>query len=357
MLDDKSRVILFWFTIGMVVVVVIVALATLLRAWGGPLEDESPLAINPAEISLCLGEQHQFTVEGIGEDESEDDVEISWRASGGTINESGPLAANFTTDGEPGNYIITAIRRGPRQVADATVHVNACTPTPTPSPTPIPTPTPLPSPTPMPTLEPTLSFDDPRGDVNAYDGGAAVEGVPASADVRIASVGPDLRVNLQPAAGIPAELAGWAVEGEILLWITLYEPVPNPPAYSDWLFVLDLDGNVATGRAAGSARINPDLGDEAVLGVLYDPASGEYTPYFLVWDPAQGGWSDGPDGIRFYLGESRTVIGMALPLETLTQAASQTTGVTLVPGAVRGRAAALSIVGGQMVVDFYPNRP
>ncbi len=358
MLDDKSRVILFWFTIAMVVVVVIVALATLLQAWGGPLEDESPLAINPAEINLCLGEQYQFTVGGIGEDESADEVEISWRTSGGgTISESGPLAANFTADGEPGNYAITAIRRGPRQVADATVHVNVCTPTPTPSPTPIPSPTPLPSPTPTPTLEPTLSFDDPRGDVNAYDGGAPVEGVPASADVRIASVGPDLRVNLQPADGIPAELAAWAVEGEILLWITLYEPVPNPPAYSDWLFVLDLDGNAATGRPAASARINPDLGDEAVLGVLYDPASGEYAPYFLVWDPAQGGWTDGPGGIRFFLGESRTVIGLALPLETLTQAAAQTTGVTLVPGAVRGRAAALSIVGGQMVVDFYPNRP
>ena len=106
MLDDKSRVILFWFTIGMVVVVVIVALTTLLQAWGGPLEDESPLAINPAEISLCLGEQHRFTVEGIGEDESADEVEVSWRTSGGTLDESGPLAANFTADGEPGDLYI-----------------------------------------------------------------------------------------------------------------------------------------------------------------------------------------------------------------------------------------------------------
>ena len=67
MLDDKSRVILFWFTIGMIVVVVIVALFTLLRACGGPVE-EPPITINPAEISLCQGEQRQFTVEGIDED-------------------------------------------------------------------------------------------------------------------------------------------------------------------------------------------------------------------------------------------------------------------------------------------------
>ena len=352
MLDDKSRVILFWFTIGMIVVVVIVALFTLLRACGGPVE-ESPITINPAEIGLCLGEQRQFTVQGI----DEDDAEISWRANGGAISESGPFTANFAAGDEPGDYVITVIRKGPRQVADATVHVSACTPTPTPSPTPIPTPTPVPSPTPAPTPEPTPSFNDPRGDVGAYDSGAPVEGVPAGIDIRIASVGTDLRLNLQSTAGVPAELTGWAVEGEVLLWLTLYEPVPSPPAYSDWLFVLDLDGDAATGRPAGSARINPDLGDEAVVGVLYDPASGEYTPYFLVWDTTQGSWTDGPEGIRFYLGESRTVIGLALPLETLTQAVAQTTGVTLVPGVVKGRAAALSVVGEQTVVDFYPDRP
>jgi hypothetical protein len=352
MLDDKSRVTLFWFTIGMVVVVVIVALFTLLRACGGSLQGESPLAVSPAEISLCTGDQHQFTVEGI----DEDGVEVSWRANGGTISKSGPFTADFTAD-EPGDYVITVIRQNPRHVADATIHVSACTPTPTPSPTPIPTLTPTPSPTATPTPEPTPSLNDPRGDVGAYENGAPVEGVPAGVDVRAASVGADLRVNLQSAAGVPEELAGWAAEGDVLVWITLYDPIPSPPAYGDWLFVLDMDGDVATGRPAGSARINPDLGDEAVLGVLYDPASAEYAPYFLVWDPAQGGWVDGPEGMRFTLGQSRTVIGFALPLETLTTAVTQTTGVTPVLGAVKGRAAALSVSGEQTVVDFYPDRP
>ena len=355
MLDDKSRVILFWFSIAMIVVVVIVALTTLLRAWGGPLSEESTMVVDPAEISLCLGEQRQFTVKEI----EQQDAEITWRTTGGTISESSGLATTFTADGEPGDYVITAISKGPRQVADATVHVAACTPTPTPTPTSIPTLTPIPSPTsvPTPVPTPTPALDDARGDVSVFEGGAPVEGAPAGVDLRIASVGLDLRVNLRPVVRVPVELVDWVDGSEVLLWFTFYEPVLDPPAYSDWLFVLDLDGDAATGRPAGSARINPDLGDEAVLGVLYDPALDEYQPYFLVWDSAQGAWADGPEGIRFYMNESRTVIGLALPSETLSQAALETGGVTLAPGAVRGRAAALSLVGGEMVVDFYPDRP
>ncbi|RLC66694.1 MAG: hypothetical protein DRI48_04090, partial [Chloroflexi bacterium] len=197
----------------------------------------------------------------------------------------------------------------------------------------------------------------PRGDVIPYEGGAPVEGVPASADVRVASVSPDLHVELQPTTGVPTELDGFAGEGDVLLWIAVYGPIPEPPVYGDWLFALDLDGDTSTGRPAGSARINPDMGDDAVIGILYDPASGEYAPYFLVWDPAQGGWADGPEEVRFHIGESRTVVGLALPLETLTRSATQIAGATIVPQAVRGRAAVLSLVGEQTVIDFYPDRP
>jgi len=348
MLDDRSRVILFWFTIGMIITVAIVAIITLLRACGGPVSEESLLTITPAEVSLCLGEQRQF----IAESDAEGDVEITWKTTGGVISEGGL----FTADDEPGDYIITAIQSKPRRVADAIVHIAACTPTPSPSPSPIPTITPLPTATPTP--EPTPLPADLQGDVGAYESGFPVEGAPASIDIHTASIGPDLRVSLfQPFAGAPAELDNWAAAGEILLWVTFHGPIPDPPAYTDWLFALDLDGDPATGRPAGSARINPDLGDEAVVGVLYNPASGEYAPYFLVWDPAQGGWADGPDVVRFYLGESRTVIGLALPFETLTQTVEQITGVTTVPEAVKGRVAVLSYVGEQTVVDFYPDRP
>ncbi|MCK4472437.1 MAG: hypothetical protein KAW49_11715, partial [Anaerolineae bacterium] len=134
--------------------------------------------------------------------------------------------------------------------------------------------------------------------------------------------------------------------------------VPDPPeVYTEWLFALDLDGDTTTGRPVDSARINPDLGTEAAVGVYYDPAGEEYASYFLVWDPAQGDWAEGPEVIRFHVDESRTLIGLALPLETLAQTVAQITDVTLVPEAVKGRAAVLSYAGEQAVIDFYPDLP
>jgi hypothetical protein len=193
--------------------------------------------------------------------------------------------------------------------------------------------------------------------VVTYDGLVPVSNVPAGVDIRAASVAPDLRVALQNAPGPPAELSGWA-EGEVLLWIALHDPIPDPPTvYTEWLVVLDLDGNANTGRPVGSLRINPDLGIEVAVGVYYDPAVANYSYYSLVWDPAQGNWADGPGGIHYLLTESRTLVGLALPLDTLTQSAAQVTGVTLVPAAVRGRAAVLATVDGQRIIDFYPDRP
>jgi hypothetical protein len=342
MLNERSRVILFWFTIGMIILVAAVAIITILRACGGPVSMEPPVVISPAEVNLCTGEQNQFTVEN--------DVEVTWDVTGGTISESGLFAGSD----EPGEYIVTAAQQGSRQAGEAIVHVIVCTPTPTP----LPSPTPLPTPTATPTSEPTPTPPpDPQGDVGAYDSGAPVEGIPVGVDIRAASIGADLRVDVQSTAGVPAELAGWAAEGEVVLWIRLYQPIPDPPAYTDWLFALDLDGNTTTGRPAGSVRINPDLGDEAVIGALYDPSSGDYAPYFLVWNTAQGTWVDGPGEVRFYLDESRTVIGLALSRDILTQSVAQTAGVTPVPEAAKGRAAVLSYAGEQAVIDFFPDRP
>ena len=223
------------------------------------------------------------------------------------------------------------------------------TETPTPTPTSIATPTPEPSPTPL---------SDPQGDVVAYESGNPVEGVPAGVDIRAASVGTDLRVVLQPTEGVPAELAEWATEDEVLLWISLYDPVPDPPTvFTDWVFVLDLDGDVTTGRPAGAVRVNPDLGYEVAIGVSYNDASGEYEPYFLVWDQAKMALVSKPDAPRFVLDEARTLIGLALPLETLTENVGQTASTTLMPGNVKGRAAVQSHAQGQKVIDCCPDRP
>jgi hypothetical protein len=76
-----------------------------------------------------------------------------------------------------------------------------------------------------------------------------------------------------------------------------------------------------------------------------------------VWDSAQAQLIGVPDAVRFCQDESRTLIGLALSLETLAQNVAQTTGVTLVPDAVKGRVAVVSYVGERKVADFYPDLP
>ncbi len=341
-LSDRARAILFWFTIAMIIVVAIAAIVTILRACSNVLSPPlSPLTISPGEISLCTGEQRRFTVGG--------DAEVAWETTGGMVSDGGL----YTAGDVPGDYTVTATGVDAEQKVEAIVHVVACTPLPTS------TPPPTLAPTDTPTQEAIAPPPaDPQGDVGAYENGAPVDGFPAGVDISSTSLGPDLSVSLQPTEGAPAELAGWAAEGEMLLWIALHEPIPDPPpVYMNWLFALDVDGNTATGRPAGSRRINPDLGDEAVIGISYDPATGAYEPYFLVWDATQGNWATGPEGIRYYLSDSRTVVALALPQETFTQAVAQTSGVTLAPEAAKGRAAADSYVGEQRVIDFYPALP
>jgi len=341
MLTDRARGILFWFTIGIIAVLAIIVIATLVNLLRGVVSpEETFLVVSPHEISLCSGGQHQFTIEG--------GAEVTWEATGGTVTQSGLFTAGDT----PGDHTVTVTGRDSRKEAAATVHIVVCTPTETPV---LPTPTPPATPTPEVVVSPSA---DPQGDVGTYESGVPVEGAPAGADVSAASVEPDGRVVLQPAEGIPEELVGWAAEGEMLLWLSLHEPVPAPPAaYMNWIFALDVDGNTATGRPVGSRRINPDLGDEAVVGISYDPSTGSYDPYFLVWDTAQGSWVSWTEGVRYYLGGSRTVVALALPLDAFTQAVSQTSGVTLSPEAIRGRVAAESYAGEQRVIDFYPDLP
>lgn len=237
------------------------------------------------------------------------------------------------------------------------VATNTPTSTDTPVPTKTPTPTYMPTATPSPVPSPTRT-SDPQGDVGDYESGDPVGGIPNGVDIRTASVGDDLRVALQPIEGVPAELVEWAMEDDVLLWMALYDPVPDPPTtFTDWVFVLDLDGDVDTGRPVGTLRVNPDLGYEVAIGVSYNDSSAEYEPYFLVWDQGRLALVLQADAPRFILNEARTLVGLALPLDTLVENVEQISGVTIVEGEVRGRAAAQSYAGGWKVADFYPDLP
>jgi hypothetical protein len=253
--------------------------------------------------------------------------------------------------------VMSVVQGGPAQ-----------TPTPTPPPTtaptkapptPTPAPTDTPAPTATPTQEPTPTPPvDAQDDIGTYADGEPVEDAPLGIDVRAASPGLDLTLALQPTQGVPDALAGWAGDDEALLWITLHEPIPDPPtAYTEWLYVLDLDGDAETGRPPGAARINPDLGVEVALAVYYDPATDAYATYLLVWDTAQATWANAGVEMRTFVDDSRTVVGLAVSLDALTQAVETTSGVTVALENARGRAAALSGTGEQRVIDFFPDLP
>lgn len=267
--------------------------------------------------------------------------------------------ALFPSESEPTPTATLPVTAAPVTLTAVLAPLPTNTPTPIPTNTPVPTQTPLSPFTPSPVSEasPTpIPPSDSQADVVSYVSLVPVQDVPAGVDIRAASVAPDLRVALQTTEGVPTELSGWS-EDQVRLWISLYDPVPDPPTiYTEWLFALDLDGDVGTGRPVGSLRINPDLGIEVAVGAYYDPDSGGYETYFLIWDPAQGSWADGPANTHFIISESRTLVGLALPLDTLAQSAAQITGVTIIPEAAKGRAAALAAVE-ERIVDFYPDRP
>jgi hypothetical protein len=341
----RGRLILFWFTVTLIVLVAIAAVVTIIRLFRGSPARGGPLTVAPGDPIVCPGQAIGFSV---------DADQVTWSASGGTIDPEGLYVAG----GEPGDFVVSALDEETAQSGQTAVHILECTPTPPLPATNTPVPTVAPTPEPTQLLEAAVPVDDARGDVGAYSTGEAIVGVAGGVDIRTGSMGGDLRAVLQPQSGVPDQLQGWAGPGDALMWVVLYEPVPEqPPSYTDWVFALDLDGNAQTGRPPGQARINPDLGDEVALGLRFDPASGEYTAYALVWSAQDQDWTDGPDQVRYLIGDDRTLVALAVPLQGLVNAVTQGSGVIMVPERVRGRVAVLSYVADQAVIDLYPDAP
>lgn len=346
MLTERQRRTLLWCTVGLILLVVVTAAAAILLAWRSPSAVREIISIMPEEADLCPGERQRFVVEGIDQ--------AAWTATGGTIGEDGI----YTAGDVPGDYAVVVENTSTFRSAEAAVQILVCTP----PASPVAPPLPSPHPTTALGLTPTLAIaepaQDPQGDVAAYEGGPSIGEAPASVDIRAASLAPDLSVDLSGASEAPDGLSGWVTEKETLLWILLYAEVLDPPAaYTEYLVALDIDGDTTTGRPPDTARVNPDLGDEAVLGISFDPATNEYVPYLLVWDPAIQDWQAVPDLVRYTFDESRTRIGLALRWEAFLQTVVDTAGVSARPASIRGRAAALTYVDEQAVIDFYPDRP
>lgn len=328
MLPSPLRTVLTWLTILLVAVTLIAGMASILQLAARPSQQPWALSVEPAEVTLCIGETVGFTAAPA--------PVTRWAATGGVISADGRYVAGEI----PGNYEVQAVGPGGER-GRAYIHIVACTPTPRPTPIPIPTPTPSPTapPTPIPEA-------DGAGDLTVYNTGAPAAIPFEGMDIRNASFAPDGRL-LTGGETLPAELTGWAQEGEAVVWMALYTPIPAQlPVRADWFFVLDLDGNTATGRPPGTRPVNQGLGDEVAVGLYYDPTDGALHTYLLLWNAAQGDFVEGGEP-RYWLSADRTVVALALPVASLPTA--------LVPEAVRGRAATIAYITPEPVADFYPN--
>jgi hypothetical protein len=223
------------------------------------------------------------------------------------------------------------------------------TPKPTETPPP-PTDVPVPTDTPVPA--------DAQGDVVTYDDALdPVEEFPPGIDILVANIGSDLSVPFDAAGEVPDALAEFATDEDVLLWIELQEALPDPPEDKlEWIFVLDVDSDSETGRPAGARPVNPDLGYEAAVSLSYNPDNEVYSTYYAVWDDETGGWITSSE-VRYTIDDSGTLIGLAVSREALTEAIAETSGTTVVPDAVLGRAAALAGQGAERIADFYPDLP
>ncbi len=326
MLNPAMRTVLTWLTILAVAVMLVSGLAGALRALARPARQPSALSIAPPEVTLCTGEAVTFAAAPL--------PAARWAATGGTIGADGRYVAGDL----PGNYEAQAVGPGGER-GRAYIHIIACTPTPPPTPTPIPTPAPTPTPPPTPIPE-----ADPSGDLFVYNTGAAASAPFDGLDIRNAAFAADGRLQ---AGGLPAELAGWAQAGEVVLWMALYTPIPEGLSVrADWFFVLDLDGNPGTGRPPGTRPVNQGLGDEVAVGLYYDPTDGAFHSYLLLWNAARGDFDDGGEP-RYWVSPDRTGVALAVSGDILGPRG-------FAPEAARGRAATVAYTTPQPIADFYP---
>lgn len=386
-----------WVVWGFALLVVLAAALVGAALLPGNTGVSGPFQVSPGEISLCPGQGWQFQATAEGNALQG----LSWEATGGQIGSEGFYVAPQT----PGAYVISAYHPQTGYSASSTVHVMPCsagapqgslptpvtvaateapepsptalpsssptlrpTPTHTPSPTtptptaepdtPIPTPALTPSPTPAASPTPVLAVDR-RGDLVDYDTFAPIANAPTGADIRLACFDQDLQLIRSIPGELAAEIRDWNTAGYLILWMTLYEPVPEILEQDRyWLFALDSDGSLASGRPPGDGPVIPDLGPEVSIGVRSMPAAGiTFEVYLYVWNTAIQDSEVHSAQAEARLGTTREAIFIRVPydvLESLIRELSQTE-----PRWERatGRAATIVSTGTGRAIDFFPELP
>jgi hypothetical protein len=326
----------------------------------------------PGEVTLHPKEGWQFRA--VSDDRLMPGVK--WTATGGVIGSEG----FYTAPDIPGDYQIIAQHPSSDYRAAATVHVVAVggvTAEPSPSPTeaaaiiqptaaptvaavaltsasptsaPIPTQTPAPMP---------ATFLDGAGDLVNFDTLEPVAIAPPGTDIRAACFDDGRRLVRAVPEGLAGEIGDWDTEKNVILWIMFHEPIPTAADMERfWLFALDTDGSVTTGRPVDEGKINPDIGAEVTVGVHSNPAAGiELIPYVLVWNARLITSEPQAVDIEARLNAARDVLFIRISAEQLAAAIRTLSGVEPNWDQTVGRALATATTGEGLVADFAPERP
>ena len=348
------------------------------------LDGQAAIEVSPAEITLCPGQSYQFYALQAGEPAGG----AAWTTTAGGVSSSG----FYSAPDEPGEYSVMAEPQRGDSRALALVHVVACVdgrPLPPPKPTELPppapptltptatlTPTPrkpTPSPTatlprsplPTPTVVPALAVClDPSGDLVRYDTLAPVTATAPGADLARASIDRQGRPVTTLPSELRAEVSDWDAQTSLILWMALYDPVPDTAAPGEpgteqyWLFALDVDGESLTGRPLGDGAINPDMGVEVTIGVKAAPALGpEPEAYVYIWNAVARTSVRKTEGVEARFSRGRDVVFLRISLDDLAREVRQLSGTEVDWGQAVGRAATLTMTAGGMLADFCPALP
>ncbi|HEY89170.1 MAG TPA: hypothetical protein G4N98_05480 [Thermoflexia bacterium] len=257
----------------------------------------------------------------------------------------------------------SASPQAPLPTATATLSPTlTLTPEPTETPIPTPTYTPVPptlTPPNRPTLAPVAFASDASAD--AVDFNALVPLTTTLAGVDIQAAGFDEAGHLL--AELPEELAAqvadWAPADNLILWMRLHTAVPVEQAgIVYWLFALDTDGDLETGRPVGDGLINPDMGAEVTLGVHSNPATGlQFEPYMSIWDQARAESKRYELTAEMKFSPEREILFLRVPKLKLGELLSELSNVEPEWERTVGRAAILFEAENGLAVDFCPDIP
>ncbi|MCD4738001.1 MAG: hypothetical protein K8R89_01910 [Anaerolineae bacterium] len=228
----------------------------------------------------------------------------------------------------------------------------------TPAP-PTPSPTLTPTPTSRPTLAPVTFASDSSADAVDFNTLVPLTTTLAGVDIQAAGFDEAGHLLTELPGELVAQVADWSLADNLILWMRLHTAVPVEQAgIVYWLFALDTDGNLETGRPVGDGLINPDMGAEVTLGVHSNPATGlQFKPYMLIWDQARAESRRYELTAEVKFSPERDILFLRVPKLKLGELLSELSNVEPEWERTVGRAAILFDAGSGLAVDFCPGIP